>query len=153
MGMDLTFIAKKDYDKYYLNDGEYYNENMILAYGRKSWGLFRYFKNISEPYTDEYTRIITKEAFETFVDEYSLAYLPMKIALKFAYWYEFRAVEPDPDSWISELYIKVLNYFDRLVDNPRESDRDVFAIIKMLENRKAIRKVLKNDVIVMECSY
>ena len=130
--MDLMFIAKKDYDKYYMNDGEYYNESMMLAYGRKSWGLFRYFRDISTPYNDEYTRIITKDAFETFVKEYLPKYIPMKIALRFIYWYEFSPEEPDPDSWVSNLYIKVLNYFDKLVDNPRESDRDVFAIIKML---------------------
>ena len=34
-----------------------------------------------------------------------------------------------------------------------ESDRDISAIINLLENRRKIRRVLKNDVVIMECSY
>ena len=153
MGMELIFVAKKDYDKYYLNDGEYYNENTILAYGRKSWGLFRYFRNITKAYNDEYVRVIDKKAFELFVKNYLPKYIPMKIALKFVNWYEFSPVEPDCDSWVSNLYIMALAYFDKLVNNDVESDRDISAIINLLENRRKIRRVLKNDVVIMECSY
>ena len=153
MSMDLIFIAKKDYDKYYLNDGEYYNENTMLAYGRKSRGLFRYFRNITEEYNDEYVRVIDKKAFESFVKNYLPKYIPMKIALRFVNWYEFQPVEPDCDSWVSNLYIMALDYFDKLVTNDVESDRDISAIINLLENRRKIRRVLKNDVVIMECSY
>lgn len=145
MGMDLIFMAKKDYDKY--------DENAILARGRKSWGLFRYFRNITEEYNDEYVRVIDKKAFESFVKNYLPKYIPMKIALKLVNWYEFQPVEPDCDSWVSNLYIMALAYFDKLVNNDVETDRDISAIIDLLENRRKIRKVLKNDVIIMECSY
>ena len=153
MGMELIFVAKKDYDKYYLNDGEYYNENTMLAYGHKSWGLFRYFRNITEEYNDEYVRVIDKKAFESFVKNYLPKYIPMKIALKFVNWYEFSPVEPDCDSWVSNLYIMALAYFDKLVNNDVETDRDISAIINLLENRRRIRRVLNNDVVIMECSY
>ena len=153
MGMELIFVAKKDYDKYYLNDGEYYNENTMLAYGRKSWGLFRYFRNITEAYNDEYVRVIDKKAFKSFIKNYLPKYIPMKIALKFVYWYEFSPVEPDCDSWVSNLYIMALAYFNKLVNNDVESDRDISAIINLLENCWKIRRVLKNDVVIMECSY
>ena len=145
MSMDLIFIAKKDYGKY--------DENAILARGRKSWGLFRYFRNITEEYNDEYVRVIDKKAFESFVKNYLPKYIPMKIALRFVNWYEFQPVEPDCDSLVSNLYIMALDYFDKLVTNDVESDRDISAIINLLENRRKIRRVLKNDVVIMECSY
>ena len=145
MGMDLIFVAKKDYGKY--------DENAILARGRKSWGLFRYFRNITKEYNDEYVRVIDKKAFESFVKNYLPKYIPMKIALRFVNWYEFQPVEPDCDSWVSNLYIRALDYFDKLVTNDVESDRDISAIINLLENRRKIRRVLKNDVVIMECSY
>ena len=145
MGMDLIFVAKKDYNKY--------DENTILARGRKSWGLFRYFRNITEEYNDEYVRVIDKKAFESFVKNYLPKYIPMKIALRLVNWYEFQPVEPDCDSWVSNLYIMALDYFDKLVNNDVESDRDISAIINLLENRRKIRRVLKNDVVIMECSY
>lgn len=145
MSMDLIFMAKKDYDKY--------DENAILAHGRKSWGLFRYFRNITEEYNDEYVRVIDKKAFESFVKNYLPKYIPMKIALKLVNWYEFQPVEPDCDSLVSNLYIMALAYFDKLVNNDVETDRDISAIIELLENRWKIRRVLKNDVVIMECSY
>ena len=145
MSMDLIFVAKKDYNKY--------DENTILARGRKSWGLFRYFRNITEEYNDEYVRVIDKKAFESFIKNYLPKYIPMKIALRFVNWYEFQPVEPDCDSWVSNLYIRALAYFDTLVTNDVESDRDISAIINLLENRRKIRRVLKNDVVIMECSY
>ena len=145
MGMDLIFVAKKDYGKY--------DENAIRAGGGKSWGLFRYFRNITEEYNDEYVRVIDKKAFESFVKNYLPKYIPMKIALRFVNWYEFQPVEPDCDSWVSNLYIRALAYFDKLVTNDVESDRDISAIINLLENRRKIRRVLKNDVVIMECSY
>ena len=145
MGMDLIFVAKKDYGKY--------DENAILARGRKSWGLFRYFRNITEEYNDEYVRVIDKKAFESFVKNYLPKYIPMKIALKLVNWYEFSPVEPDCDSWVSNLYISALAYFDKITNNDAESAIDVSAIIELFENRWKIHRVLKNDVVIMECSY
>ena len=84
MGMELIFVAKKDYDKYYLNDGEYYNENTMLAYGRKSWGLFRYFRNITEAYNDEYVRVIDKKwikSSEPIIYPYSIELIYFTVVL------------------------------------------------------------------------
>ena len=139
MGLDLMLYRKKDYEK------EMVEGNVEeLAYGRKTWSIWYWFKNREDStILDDYTIFITKDSYMAFCE----TLLPYEPYLKH--------IASTPSELITELDYKTAEYIYRQIsdDSPALGyDWDCAAFYRWMEVLPEVMEV-DDDYLVLYASY